>query len=59
MAEIKNLNPVEIWRNFDKLTQVPRPSGHLEKIQAYLLIKINTHVSYLVGCNNELDWRVP
>ena len=37
MAEIKNLNPVEIWRNFDKLTQVPRPSGHLEKIQAYLL----------------------
>ena len=35
MAEIKNLNPVEIWRNFDKLTQVPRPSGHLEKIQAY------------------------
>ena len=29
MAEIKNLNPVEIWRNFDKLTQVPRPSGHL------------------------------
>lgn len=37
MADIKNLNPVEIWRNFDKLTQVPRPSGHLEKIQAYLL----------------------
>ena len=34
MADIKNLNPVEIWRNFDKLTQVPRPSGHLEKIQA-------------------------
>ena len=37
MADIKNLTPVEIWRNFDKLTQVPRPSGHLEKIQAYLL----------------------
>ncbi len=37
MAEIKNLKPVEIWRNFDKLTQVPRPSGHLEKIQAFLL----------------------
>ena len=37
MADIKNLNPVEIWRNFDKLTQVPRPSGHLEKIQAFLL----------------------
>ena len=37
MADIKNLNPVEIWRNFDKLTQVPRPSGHLEKVQAFLL----------------------
>ena len=37
MAEIKNLKPVEIWRNFDKLTQVPRPSGHLGKIQAFLL----------------------
>lgn len=37
MAEIKNLKPVEIWQNFDKLTQVPRPSGHLEKIQAFLL----------------------
>lgn len=33
MADIKNLNPVEIWRNFDKLTQVPRPSGHLEKFR--------------------------
>ena len=37
MADIKNLKPEEIWRNFDKLTQVPRPSGHLEKIQAFLL----------------------
>lgn len=31
MSEIKNLNPECIWRNFDALTQVPRPSGHLEK----------------------------
>ncbi len=37
MADIKNLKPEAIWRNFDKLTQVPRPSGHLEKIQAFLL----------------------
>ena len=37
MADIKNLKPEEIWRNFDKLTKVPRPSGHLEKIQAFLL----------------------
>ena len=37
MADIKNLKPVEIWRNFDALTQVPRPSGHLEKVQQFLL----------------------
>ena len=37
MTEIKNLNPECIWRNFDALTQVPRPSGHLEKVQHMLL----------------------
>lgn len=37
MSEIKNLNPECIWRNFDALTQVPRPSGHLEKVQQFLL----------------------
>ena len=37
MSEIRNLNPEIIWRNFDALTQVPRPSGHLEKVQQFLL----------------------
>ena len=37
MNEIQNLNPKCIWRNFYALTQVPRPSGHLEKIQQFLL----------------------
>ena len=37
MSEIKNLKPECIWQNFYKLTQVPRPSGHLEKIQQFLL----------------------
>ncbi|MCI6549975.1 MAG: M20/M25/M40 family metallo-hydrolase, partial [Prevotella sp.] len=37
MSEIKNLNPECVWRNFDALTQVPRPSGHLEKVQQFLL----------------------
>ncbi|HAT62671.1 MAG TPA: cytosol nonspecific dipeptidase, partial [Prevotella sp.] len=37
MNEIKKLNPEEIWRNFDALTQIPRPSGHLEKVQQFLL----------------------
>ena len=37
MSEIKNLKPECIWRNFYALTQVPRPSGHLEKVQQFLL----------------------
>ena len=37
MSEIKNLNPACIWKNFYALTQVPRPSGHLEKVQQFLL----------------------
>ena len=37
MSEIKNLNPTCIWKNFYALTQVPRPSGHLEKVQNFLL----------------------
>ncbi len=37
MTEIMNLKPACIWRNFYKLTQIPRPSGHLEKIQQFLL----------------------
>ena len=34
---IKDLNPQAIWKNFYLLTQVPRPSGHMEKIQQFLL----------------------
>ena len=37
MNEIQNLSPTCIWKNFYALTQVPRPSGHLEKIQQFLL----------------------
>ena len=34
---IKDLEPQIIWKNFYLLTQVPRPSGHLGKIQQLLL----------------------
>ncbi len=34
---IHELEPKAIFGNFYKLTQVPRPSGHLEKIQQFLL----------------------
>ena len=37
MNEICNLKPQCIWKNFYALTQVPRPSGHLEKVQQFLL----------------------
>lgn len=37
MSEIRNLQPAAIWRNFDDLTQIPRPSGHVEKVQQFLL----------------------
>lgn len=37
MSEIKNLSPECIWKNFDALTQVPRPSGHPEKVQQFLV----------------------
>ena len=37
MDEIKNLKPEGIWRNFYALTRTPRPSGHVEKVQQFLL----------------------
>ncbi len=37
MNEIEKLKPTCIWRNFYALTQIPRPSGHVEKIQQFLL----------------------
>lgn len=37
MNEIKNLEPQIVWKNFHALTRVPRPSGHLEKVQQFLL----------------------
>ena len=37
MSEIRNLKPEGLWRNFDDLTQVPRPSGLPEKVQKFLL----------------------
>ncbi|MCH5169280.1 MAG: aminoacyl-histidine dipeptidase [Prevotellaceae bacterium] len=37
MTQIKNLDPKIVWKNFYLLTQVPRPSGHLQQIQQFLL----------------------
>jgi dipeptidase D len=37
MGTIESLEPKAVWRNFYSLTQVPRPSGHMEKITEFLL----------------------
>lgn len=37
MSEIKHLKPEVVWKNFHSLTQVPRPSGHLDKVEQFLL----------------------
>jgi dipeptidase D len=37
MSSILNLAPQNVWKHFHELTQVPRPSGHLEKIQKFLV----------------------
>lgn len=35
--EVKDLKPELVWRCFDEITKVPRPSCHEEKIREYLL----------------------
>lgn len=35
--EVKDLKPELVWRCFDEITKVPRPSCHEEQIRAYLL----------------------
>ena len=42
-TSIKNLDPQIVWKNFYLLTQVPRPSGHLQKIQEFLLNWASEH----------------
>ena len=37
MSTILSLAPQNVWKHFYSLTQIPRPSGHLEKVQAFLL----------------------
>ena len=35
--EVKDLKPELIWKCFDEITRVPRPSCHEEQIRDYLL----------------------
>jgi len=35
--EIYDLEPKNVWRHFYSLTQIPRPSGHVEKVSEFLV----------------------
>ncbi len=35
--KISELNPKELWKNFYSLTQIPRPSGNLDKIIDFMI----------------------
>lgn len=60
MSEIKNLNPQIVWKNFYALTQVPRPSGHLEKVQQFLLDFAKEHgVEAFKDSANNIVMRKP
>ena len=37
MSTILNLTPQNVWKHFYSLTQIPRPSGHMEKITGFLV----------------------
>lgn len=34
-AEIKNLSPQPVWGYFYDLTQIPRPTGHMEAVTPF------------------------
>ena len=37
MSTILDLAPQNVWKHFYSLTQIPRPSGHMEKITEFLV----------------------
>lgn len=37
MKTILALSPKEVWKHFHALTQIPRPSGHVEEVRDYLI----------------------
>ena len=35
--EIVDLKPQNVWRNFYKLTRIPRPTGHMKEITKFMM----------------------
>ena len=54
MNPIEELTPKGVWRNFYALTQIPRPSGHTEKVAAFLVdfAKKNSAEAYIDEAGN-------
>src|SRR5574344_378113 len=60
MSEIAKLKPECIWSNFHALTQIPRPSGHLEKVQKFLLdFAQSAGVEAFIDKGNNIIMRKP
>ncbi|WP_315356619.1 aminoacyl-histidine dipeptidase [Segatella oulorum] len=60
MREIAKLEPTCVWRHFDALTQVPRPSGHLKPVQQFLLdFAKQAGVEAFVDAGNNVVMRKP
>ena len=36
-AEIKDLSPKHVWGYFYDLTQIPRPTGHMEAVTRFMI----------------------
>ena len=41
--EVKDLKPELLWKCFDEVTKIPRPSCHEEKIREFLVNFANEH----------------
>ncbi|MBQ9666681.1 MAG: aminoacyl-histidine dipeptidase [Bacteroidaceae bacterium] len=54
MNPIEELSPKGVWRNFYALTQIPRPSGHTEKVANFLVdfAKKNGAEAYIDDAGN-------
>ena len=53
MSTILDLAPQNVWKHFYSLTQIPRPSGHMEKkelpeeIQIKKVQKADSEIKYI------------
>lgn len=57
---ILSLAPQNVWKHFHSLTQVPRPSGHLQKIQEFLVnFGKSVGVESLQDEAGNIIWRKP